>query len=190
MASAKAGGRPLASARLRKTVGEIAEIFFGGKMKERILAHDDRAGVANARVRGHEDLVAAQRHNRRPADRLAGNIGHGVRPVQFLQALGESPGFPPASRPGCRFPRSRRSAPCCLAASSLRKRYVSSPGRISPSKADDDSMVILDRLLGRTVGSGHRSSRRSQTEKRSRRLFKDLPFERTTRRCPCGTPQC
>ena len=72
--------------------------FWGTKWKNESLVPDDRAGIADSRLRGHEDLVAAQRYNRRPADRVARNVGHGVRPVQFLQVLGDLQAFhqPPA----------------------------------------------------------------------------------------------
>ena len=84
-------------------------------------------------MRGHEDLVAAQRHDRRPADRLAGNVGHGVRPVQFLQVLGDLQAFlqPPARAVDL---QDHQVGALFLGGVQLAIEIASSPGRISPSK--------------------------------------------------------
>ena len=126
--------------------------FWGTKRKKECSSMKIAPGIADYCLRGHEDLVAPQRNNRRPADRPVRNVGHGVRPVQVLQALGNFQAFlqPPARAVDF---QDHQVGALLLGRIQLAVEIPFQPGTDLALKADDDSMVVLYRLLGETIGS-------------------------------------
>ncbi len=60
---------------------QIAADFFGGVLEHEPFVQKNRSGIPQHGVGGHDDLVTAQGHNRRSAERFAGNVSDGAGPA-------------------------------------------------------------------------------------------------------------
>ena len=67
---------------------EVAAHLLRRVAEQRILAQDDRPGVAQDGVGSHDDLLAAQSDDGRAAERFARHKRDGRRPIQVPQPMG------------------------------------------------------------------------------------------------------
>ena len=98
---------------LHKVVADL----FRRIAKQRVFTLDDGARVTDQRVGPHEDLIAAECHDRRAADRLARHEGYRRHPLflfQIAQPPRQCPGSLPRSRRDCPISTITKSAPGLL----------------------------------------------------------------------------